>query len=153
MILIGLLGKCFFEQLESEKFPSPVISFFKKELSNIKQICFYYNVNEVNLTNYPLRDFKNIYSEMSNLLNEYGKLNKRNKKKDKIHLVKHFMHLIRLKLMLKYILIGKGIVTYMENDIKLLLDIRNNTNFIRRENQNRDRTKIWCSRRYYWKNS
>ena len=50
MLLIVLLGKCFFEHLKSEKFPSPVISVFKKDLLNIKQICFYYNVNEVNLT-------------------------------------------------------------------------------------------------------
>ena len=50
MILIGLLGKCFFEHLKSEKFPSSVISVFKKELLNIKQIRFYYNVNEVCLT-------------------------------------------------------------------------------------------------------
>ena len=51
MLLIVLLGKCFFEHLKSEKFPSPVISVFKKDLLNIKQICFYYNVNEINLTN------------------------------------------------------------------------------------------------------
>ena len=49
---------------------------------------------DINLKGYPLRDFKNIYSEMSNLVTEYGKLNKRNKKKDDLHLYKHAMLLL-----------------------------------------------------------
>jgi predicted nucleotidyltransferase len=80
---------------------------------------------DVTMKHYPLRDFKNIYSEMSNLLTEYGKLNKRNKKKDVLHLNKHAMHLIRLFLMGTEILKGEGINTYREKDRKFLLDVRN----------------------------
>ena len=50
MILIGLLQKHFFENLKSEKFPSHVISVRKQDLLNIKQIDFFYEANEVNLT-------------------------------------------------------------------------------------------------------
>lgn len=46
----------------------------------------------VNLKNYPLRDFKNIYSEMSNIVKDYEKLNHRNSKKDELHLNKHALH-------------------------------------------------------------
>ena len=80
---------------------------------------------DITMSHYPLRDFKNIYSEMSNLLQEYGKLNKRNRKKDEIHLFKHAMHLCRLKLMCINILTKAEITTYMEEHLKLLLDIRN----------------------------
>lgn len=79
---------------------------------------------DVNLTNYPLRDFKNIYSEMSNIIKDYGKLNHRNKKKDSLHLNKHALHLIRLLIMGTEILEGKGINTYRENDRDFLLEIR-----------------------------
>lgn len=78
----------------------------------------------INLNNYPLRDFKNIYSEMSNIVKDYGKINHRNKKKDDLHLNKHAMHLIRLLIMGKEILDGKGINTYREKERDLLLDIR-----------------------------
>lgn len=79
----------------------------------------------INLNNYPLRDFKNIYAEMSQVVKDYDNLNKRNCKKDQLHLLKHAMHLIRLLLMGTEILSGKGINTFRENDKKLLLDIRN----------------------------
>lgn len=79
----------------------------------------------IELNHYPLRDFKNIYSEMSNVVKDYGKLNHRNKKKDKLHLRKHAMHLIRLLIMGTEILEGKGVNTYRHNDRELLLDIRN----------------------------
>lgn len=79
----------------------------------------------IKLNNYPLRDFKNIYAEMNNVVKDYGKLNHRNKKKDELHLNKHAMHLIRLLIMGKEILEGKRIHTYRENDRELLLDIRN----------------------------
>lgn len=80
---------------------------------------------DCNMNKYPLRDFKNIYSEMSNVIRDYEKLNHRNSKKDELHLNKHMMHLIRLYLMGTEILEGKGINTYRENDRDLLLDIRN----------------------------
>ena len=79
---------------------------------------------DVNFKHYPLRDFKNIYAEMSNVINDYDKLNHRNSKKDANHLNKHAMHLIRLFLMGTEILEGKGINTYREKDREFLLKIR-----------------------------
>ena len=73
---------------------------------------------------YPLRDFKNIYSEINNIVVDYGKLNKRNKKKDTLHLFKHSLHLIRLLLMGSEILSGKPVTTYRP-ERQFLLDIRN----------------------------
>lgn len=80
---------------------------------------------DISLNHYPLRDFKNIYSEMSNVIKDYDKLNHRNKKKDDINLNKHAMHLIRLLIMGTEILEGKGVNTYRENDREILLKIRN----------------------------
>lgn len=79
----------------------------------------------ISLSKYPLRDFKNIYSEMAQVVTDYGKLNHRNSKKDKLHLNKHAMHLVRLFLMGIEILEGKGINTYRKNDRDFLLKIRN----------------------------
>ena len=80
---------------------------------------------DVNFKHYPLRDFKNIYAEMSNVINDYDKLNHRNSKKDANHLNKHAMHLIRLFIMGTELLEGRGINTYRENDREFLLKIRN----------------------------
>jgi predicted nucleotidyltransferase len=80
---------------------------------------------DISLKHYPLRDFKNIYSEMNNVLRDYDKLNHRNSKKDELHLNKHAMHLIRLLIMGTEILQGKGVHTYREKEIPLLMDIRN----------------------------
>ena len=80
---------------------------------------------DVKLSHYSLRDFKDIYSEMHNVVKDYGKLNHRNRKKSDGKLSKHAMHLIRLYLMLLDILEGKGVNTYRENDIDLLMGIRN----------------------------
>jgi predicted nucleotidyltransferase len=79
----------------------------------------------IELKNYPLRDFKNIYTEMSSVVKEYAKLNHRNSKKDELHLNKHAMHLIRLLQMGKEIVEGKGVNTYRGKDIPLMMDIRN----------------------------
>lgn len=79
---------------------------------------------DISLTHYPLRDFKNIYADMHNIVHEYGKLNHRNSKKDELHLNKHAMHLIRLLIMGTEILEGKGVNTFRENDREFLLSIR-----------------------------
>lgn len=79
---------------------------------------------DINLKHYPLRDFKNVYSDMNNIVKDYSKLNHRNSKKDELHLNKHAMHLIRLLVTGTEILEGKGINTYREKDISLFLDIR-----------------------------
>lgn len=79
---------------------------------------------DISLTHYPLRDFKNIYSDMHNIVHEYAKLNHRNSKKDELHLNKHAMHLIRLLIMGTEILEGKGINTFRGKDKDFLLSIR-----------------------------
>jgi predicted nucleotidyltransferase len=80
---------------------------------------------DVDLKHYPLRDYRNILSEMSNIVRDYDKVNARNRKKDELHLNKHAMHLIRLYFMVFDILEKEEINTYRENEIPLLLDIRN----------------------------
>lgn len=80
---------------------------------------------DINLSHYPLRDFKSIYSEMHNVVKDYGKLNHRNNKKSEDSLYKHAMHLVRLLRTGTEILEGNGVNTYREHDRDLLLDIRN----------------------------
>lgn len=82
-------------------------------------------VLDINLDGYPLRDYKGIWSEMNNTLKDYSKLNGRNRKKDIPHICKHMMHLVRLCLMGIDILDKEEIITYRENDIDLLMAIRN----------------------------
>lgn len=80
---------------------------------------------DLNFNHYPLRDFRGLLSEMRETINDYNKIDHRNNKKDRKHLFKHAMHLIRLFLMGIDILSGNGIKTYREKDKQLLLDIRN----------------------------
>lgn len=82
---------------------------------------------DIILNKYPLRDIKNIASDMNNVINSYDKanLNHRNNKKDAQHLNKHISHLFRLYIMGTEILEGKGINTYRENDRQFLLDLKN----------------------------
>ncbi len=70
------------------------------------ELCF-----DINLKDYPIKDFVSIYSELSNTVKTYNKLNHRNNKKDVEHLNKHAMHLIRLLITGIDILDGKGIIT------------------------------------------
>lgn len=79
---------------------------------------------DINLTHYPLGDYRNIWSEMNNILKDYEKIGKRNKKKDDDHLNKHAMHLIRLFMMAIDILEKGEIHTYREEEQELLLSIR-----------------------------
>jgi len=73
----------------------------------------------------PLRDFLRINSGMSNMLRNYGKLNKRNHKKDEAHLNKHAMHLMRLYYMAFDILKNHEVVTYREKEHDFLMAVRN----------------------------
>lgn len=82
-------------------------------------------VLDVNLHDYPLRDYKSMWSEMNNVVKDYSKLNQRNRKKDIPHLCKHMMHLVRLLLMGIDLLEKEEIITYRENDLDLLMRIRN----------------------------
>lgn len=80
---------------------------------------------DANFKHYPLRDYKNIWAEMSNIVKDYDRLGKRNKKKDDNHLNKHAMHLIRLFMMAIDILTKEEINTYRKEGQELLLKIRN----------------------------
>lgn len=79
---------------------------------------------DTNLTHYPLRDYKNIWCEMNNIVKDYDKIGKRNKKKDDNHLNKHAMHLVRLFMMAIDILEKGEIHTYRKEEQQLLLSIR-----------------------------
>lgn len=79
---------------------------------------------DVALNHYPLRDIKNILTDMNNTIRNFDKLNQRNRKKDDAHLNKHAMHLIRLYLMCLDILEKCEINTYRGDDLELLLNIR-----------------------------
>lgn len=89
---------------------------------------------DAELHHYPLRDYKNIWNEMNNIVKDYDKIGKRNKKKDDAHLNKHAMHLIRLFMMALDILEKGEINTYRKAEQELLLSIR------RGEYQNEDGT-------------
>lgn len=81
---------------------------------------------DVNLTHYPLRDYKGMWSEMNNIVKDYAKIGKRNKNAiEHSKLGKHMMHLVRLYLMCIDILERKEIVTYREKEHDFLMDIRN----------------------------
>lgn len=82
---------------------------------------------DVNLTHYPLRDYKCMWDEMHNIVRDYAKIGKRNShaiNRDKPG--KHMMHLIRLYMMCLDILNEGKIITYREKEHDLLMDIRNN---------------------------
>lgn len=89
---------------------------------------------DIHLEHYPAREFNSVLNELSVIIAEYEKLNRRNKKKDDAHLNKHAMHLIRLYLTGLDILEKEEIVTYREKEHDLLMRIR------RGEYQNEDGT-------------
>ena len=81
---------------------------------------------DVALKHYPLRDYKDMVSEMQSIIKSYKTIGRRNENAlahGKI--AKHMMHLIRLYLMCINILADGVIVTYRENEHDMLMDIRN----------------------------
>ena len=81
---------------------------------------------DVALKHYPLRDYKDMISEMQSIIRSYKTLGRRNENAighNKI--AKHMMHLVRLYLMCFDILDNGEIITYREKDHDLLMDIRN----------------------------
>lgn len=79
----------------------------------------------IHMDHYPARQFNSIMNDLHNVLGTYEKLNHRNRKKDDAHLNKHAMHLVRLYLMCIDILEKEEIITYREDDLDLLMSIRN----------------------------
>ena len=80
---------------------------------------------DIHLTHYPLRDYKSMWSDMKNIVSEYGKIGQRNKKAiEHGKIAKHMMHLIRLYLMCIDILEKEEIITYREADLEYLMSIR-----------------------------
>ena len=81
---------------------------------------------DVLLFHYPLRDYKAMWSEMNNIVKDYGKIGKRNQNAiEHGKLGKHMMHLIRLYIMCLDILERGEIITYREKEHDFLMDIRN----------------------------
>ena len=81
---------------------------------------------DINLTHYPLRDYKGMWGEMNTIVKDYAKIGKRNSHAiEKNKLAKHMTHLIRLYLMCLDILENGEIVTYREKDHDFLMEIRN----------------------------
>lgn len=80
---------------------------------------------DISLKHYPLRDWRSMWSEMNNIVKDYDKTGKRNKKKDELHLNKHMMHLLRLYMMCNDILLKEEIITYRVAEHDLLMDVRN----------------------------
>ncbi len=76
------------------------------------------------MTHYPLRDYECMWNTMANVVRDYEKIGKRNKKKDDLHLNKHAMHLVRLFMMALDILEKGEIHAYREKEHNLLMDIR-----------------------------
>ncbi len=72
----------------------------------------------------PLREYNNMFNILNNVIKDYDKIGKRNKKKDDNHLNKHAMHLIRLFMMAIDILEKGEIRTHRTEDLDLLKSIR-----------------------------
>lgn len=72
----------------------------------------------------PLRDYNNMLETLRNVVRDYDKIGHRNHKKDANHLNKHAMHLIRLLMMGIDILENHAIITFRQDDLPLLMKIR-----------------------------
>lgn len=81
---------------------------------------------DLSLTHYPLRDYKDMISEMQSIVKSYKSIGRRNENAmSHGKIAKHMMHLIRLYLMCHDILADGKIITYREADHDLLMSIRN----------------------------
>lgn len=81
---------------------------------------------DVVLNHYPLRDFKDLWSEMHAIVKSYSKIGKRNEHAiEHNKLGKHMAHLARLYFMCFDILKEEEIITYREKEHDLLMSIRN----------------------------
>ena len=73
----------------------------------------------------PLRDYNSVMETLYNVVRDYDKVGRRNHKKDDNHLNKHAMHMIRLLMTVIDILNRHEIITCRQEDLPLLLKIRN----------------------------
>ena len=81
---------------------------------------------DISLKHYPLRDYKDMISEMQSIIKSYKTIGRRNENAiEHNKIAKHMMHLIRLYLMCFDILDRGEIITYREKDHELLMSIRN----------------------------
>lgn len=81
---------------------------------------------DIRLKHYPLRDYKEMWNRMSDIVRDYDKIGKRNQNAISHNkLGKHMMHLIRLYIMCIDIFEKGEIITYRETEHSLLMDIRN----------------------------
>lgn len=81
---------------------------------------------DITLKHYPLRDYKDMWNRMAEIVKDYGKMGKRNQNAVSHNkLGKHMMHLVRLYMMCIDILEKEEIITYRESEHQLLMDIRN----------------------------
>lgn len=73
----------------------------------------------------PVELVQDILRDIHKIKSEYGNINKRNTKKDEIHLAKHMMHLIRLYMMGTKLNECMDIHTHWDGkELELLMDIR-----------------------------
>ena len=80
---------------------------------------------DITLRHYPLRDYKSMWAEMSNIVKDYDKIGHRNANAiGRGKLAKHMMHLVRLYIMCFDILEGKELSTYREKEHDFLMSIR-----------------------------
>lgn len=68
MVLMGLFDKFFFENLNSQKFPSQVISVHKQDLLAIQHISFHYEIDEFHLAYASKIDLSNLKSLSNDFL-------------------------------------------------------------------------------------
>ena len=84
---------------------------------------------DITLRHYPLRDYKDMWNRMSDIVRDYEKVGKRNHNAISHNkLGKHMMHLIRLYMMYMMcidILEREEIITFREKEHDLLMSIRN----------------------------
>ena len=80
---------------------------------------------DISLKHIPVRTFHCLLNELGNIVKCYDKPGKRNHKKDEAHLNKHAMHLVRLLITGAELLETGDIITNRENDLDLLMSIRN----------------------------
>lgn len=80
---------------------------------------------DIELKHYPLRDFKDLISDMNAIIKSYENIGRRNERAlEHNKLSKHMMHLVRLYLMAFDILEKGEIITYREKEHDFLMKIR-----------------------------